>query len=414
MSKSLNLFLPAIGGTALMLGGAYGFTSRDYAEQKIESLEIQVEQSTASAADAVANARAAEAEIEVLAAERDELQVIAAAGGGLTQPAPVAEAVYGLGREALPEEIAAWDVDILPDGRGLPVGSGDVWTGEEIFVEQCAACHGDFAEGSGNWPVLAGGFGTLSDEDPVKTIGSYWPYLSTSWDYINRSMPFGNAGTLSADDTYAIVAYILYSNDLIDDDFVLSNETFMDVELPNAGGFVLDDRADTEYTVWRAEPCMTGCKEGVEITMHASVVDVTPETEEEAAAEEAAVVTEPAVEGAAVETEAAVDPALIEAGQSAFRQCSACHEVGENASNRTGPELNGLLGRSIGSIDGFRYSSVMSDAGEAGDTWTAEALDAFLTDPRGVMSGTKMAFRGVRNPEDIAAIIAYIQSVGSE
>ncbi|MEN8918078.1 MAG: cytochrome c, partial [Octadecabacter sp.] len=272
MSKSLNLFLPALGGTALLLGGAYGFMSRDYGAKTIESLEIRVEQSTASAASAVESARAAEAEIERLAAERDELQVIAAAGGGLTQPAPVAEAVYGLGREALPEEIAAWDVDVLPDGRGLPVGSGDVWTGEEIFVAQCASCHGDFAEGSGNWPVLAGGFGTLADEDPVKTIGSYWPYLSTSWDYINRSMPFGAAGTLSADDTYAIVAYILYSNDLIDDDFVLSNETFMDVEMPNADGFVLDDRADSEYTVWRTEPCMADCKDSVEITMHASVV----------------------------------------------------------------------------------------------------------------------------------------------
>ena len=411
MSKSLNLFLPAIGGTALLLGGAYGFMSRDYGAKTIESLETRVEQSTASAASATETARAAEAEIERLSAERDEFQAIAAAGGGLTQPAPVAEAVYGLGREALPEEIAAWDVDVLPDGRGLPVGSGDVWTGEELFVDQCAACHGDFAEGSGNWPVLAGGFGTLADEDPVKTIGSYWPYLSTSWDYINRSMPFGNAGTLSADETYAIVAYILYSNDLIDDDFVLSNETFMDVELPNAGGFVLDDRADTEYTQWRVEPCMTDCKDSVEITMHASVVDVTPETEEEAAAtEEATVVSEGAAEG----TDAASDPLLSEAGQSAFRQCSSCHQVGKNASNRTGPELNGLLGRSIGAVDGFRYSSVMSDAGEAGDTWTAEALDAFLTDPRGTMPGTKMAFRGVRNPEDISAIIAYIQSVGSE
>ena len=182
--------------------------------------------------------------------------------------------------------------------------------------------------------------------------------------------------------------------------------------MPNAGGFVIDDRAETEYSIWRAEPCMTDCKDSVEITMHASVVDVTPE--EESATDEAAVETEAAPAGDTEVVEASVDPALIEAGQSAFRQCSACHEVGENASNRTGPELNGLLGRSIGSNEGFRYSSVMSGAGEAGDTWTAEALDAFLMDPRGVMSGTKMAFRGVRNPEDIAAIIAYIQSVGSE
>jgi mono/diheme cytochrome c family protein len=172
MSKSPNILIPALCGTALVLGGAYGFTARDYAGMEIESLEKQVEQSTASAADAVANARAADAEIDRLMAERDELAARAAAGGGLTEPAPVTDVAFALGRPALPEEIAAWDVDVLPDGRGLPVGSGDVWTGEEVFVEQCAACHGDFAEGSGNWPVLAGGFGTLADEDPVLLAAS--------------------------------------------------------------------------------------------------------------------------------------------------------------------------------------------------------------------------------------------------
>ena len=91
-----------------------------------------------------------------------------------------------------------------------------------MFVDRCASCHGEFAEGADNWPVLAGGFDTLADEDPVKTVGSYWPHLSTAWDYISRSMPFGEAGTLTADETYAIVAYILYSNDLVDDDFELS------------------------------------------------------------------------------------------------------------------------------------------------------------------------------------------------
>ena len=96
-------------------------------------------------------------------------------------------------------------------------------------------------------PKLAGGADTLDHEDPLKTVGSYWPHLSTAFDYIKRSMPYGNAGTLSDDETYAIVAYILYSNDLIDDDFVLSNETFFDVEMPNADGFIVDDRAETEY-----------------------------------------------------------------------------------------------------------------------------------------------------------------------
>ena len=121
----------------------------------------------------------------------------------------------GLGRAALPEEIGAWDWDVSPDGTGFPIGSGDAINGEEIFADQCAVCHGDFAEGMGRWPVLAGGIDTLADDDPVKTVGSYWPYISTVIDYVKRSMPFGNAGSLTNDEVYAIVAYILYSNDMI-------------------------------------------------------------------------------------------------------------------------------------------------------------------------------------------------------
>jgi cytochrome c2 len=422
MSKSPNIVVPALGGTALILAVTYGLMSRDYGERAIESLEMQVAASQESAADAIAKARESDAEIELLLAEREELQAIAASGGGLTEPAPASESAFNLGREALSEEIGAWDVDVLPDGRGLPAGSGDVWTGEEIFVDRCASCHGDFAEGAGNWPALAGGFGTLANKDPVKTVGSYWPHLSTSWDYINRSMPFGEAGTLTADETYAIVAYILYSNDLVGEDFELSHENFTEVEMPNADGFVIDDRPEREYTEWRVEPCMTNCKDSVEITMRASVVDVTPdEGIDEATDDGAAMDHSTGDDEAAVAVtddndvvQAAADPALIEAGQGAFRQCSSCHEVGANARDRTGPNLNGILGRAIGSVDGFRYSNVFQDAAEAGDVWTADAIAAFLIDPRGTMPGTKMAFRGVRNEEDIAAIIAYIESMEAE
>jgi cytochrome c len=309
-------------------------------------------------------------------------------------------------------------VDVSPDGTGLPAGSGDVWTGEELFVENCAACHGDFAEGVGNWPVLAGGFGTLADEDPVKTVGSYWPYLSTVWDYTHRSMPFGNAGTLSADETYAIVAYILYSNNLVDDDFVLSHENFTDVELPNADGFVIDDRAELEYAQWSSEPCMSDCKENVEITMRATFLDVTPEEEgtEEAVVEEAAAEVEETTEAApaADAGQAALDPALVEAGEAAFRQCSACHQVGANARNGTGPHLNGVFGRTLGAVDGFRYSSVFADANAAGEVWDAENMAAFLADPRASRRGTRMAFRGVSDPAEIDALIAYLQSLDAE
>ena len=248
---------------------------------------------------------------------------------------------YGLGREALPEEIAAWDVKIMPDGRGLPEGSGDVWTGDEVFAEHCAVCHGDFAEGIGNWPKLAGGQGTLDRKDPLKTVGSYWPHLSTVWDYVNRSMPFGNAQSLTPDDVYAITAYILYSNNLVEDDFVLSHENFAEFEMPNADGFIVDDRAETEYAIWHGEPCMENCKESVEITMRAAVLDVTPD-EEGAETEAASPIAEAEpVEMAAAESAAepasAPDPELVAAGEKVFRQCKACHQVGEGAKNRVGP-----------------------------------------------------------------------------
>jgi cytochrome c len=187
--------------------------------------------------------------------------------------------VFHLGREATSDEIAAWDIDIRPDGQGLPVGRGTVTRGEAIFTESCAVCHGDFGEGRGRWPVLAGGFDTLQAERPVKTIGSYWPYLSTVYDYVRRAMPFGLAHSLSDDGVYAITAYLLYLNDVVtDEDFELSNENFTDIHLPNEGNFIADDREQEAQYANKGEPCMSDCKPGpVEITKRAAVLDVTPE-----------------------------------------------------------------------------------------------------------------------------------------
>ena len=338
--------------------------------------------------------------------------------------APSKDGGYGIGRAAMPEEVAAWNTDIRPDGMGLPVGSGDVLTGEDIYVENCSVCHGDFGEAVGRWPVLAGGGGTLENKDPVKTVGSYWPYLSTVFDYVNRAMPFGHAASLSDDETYALTAYILYLNDLVDDDFTLSNENFTEVSMPNVDNFIDDDRAETEFPIFMAEACMENCKDSVEITMHASVVDVTPEETaakaNEAAAEAAAVeapaaepVTEAAAEPAAEPAPvvvAAADPALIADGEKAFRQCKSCHMVGEGAQNRVGPELNAIMGRTVGAIPDFRYSDVFQDAMAAGEVWDNDKLHAFLANPKDAMPGTKMSFRGVRDAADIDALIAYLQS----
>lgn len=202
-----------------------------------------------------------------------------------TKPAPAqrgaapAHASLGLGRLALPEEIKAWDIDVRPDGQGLPPGKGTVKRGDEIFQEQCAACHGEFGQGNGRWPVLAGGQGTLTADRPEKTIGSFWPYLSTVYDYINRAMPFGNAQSLSPDDVYALTAYLLYLNDIVkDEDFELSRENFTAVKLPNGDAFYDDDRETAEKSFWRKEPCMTNCKAEVKITGRAAILDVTPDS----------------------------------------------------------------------------------------------------------------------------------------
>jgi cytochrome c len=333
----------------------------------------------------------------------------------------------------LPEEIAAWDVDVLPDGRGLPEGKGDVWTGEEVFADRCASCHGDFAEGVDNWPVLAGGFDTLGDEDPVKTVGSYWPHLSTVWDYVNRSMPFGSAQTLTPDEVYAIVAYILYSNDLVDDDFELSHENFADVTMYNADGFVIDDRPDLEYAEWRTEPCMANCKDEVQVTMrsvflvetpleggsnsvmnHGTLDDLPtfsangPSFIPTAAAAPARQATAPEP---AAEPEATIDP-LVEAGEKVFKKCKSCHQIGDGAKNRSGPVLTGIMGATMGQVEGFKYSGVFKEAAGEGRVWDDAAMTAFLEKPKAYMNGTKMSFPGLKKADDIAAIIAYLRSEG--
>ncbi|WP_422039473.1 c-type cytochrome [Roseibium sp.] len=430
MSKSLNqIVLPVAGGTALALSAALLFANMDYGQKKIGALEQRVEQVSLQAASANQRAEEEAAAVSDLKEKIAEIQAAAeeraALGSDLTEYAPEKDGKFGLGREARAEEIAAWDVDVLPDGRGLPEGRGDAYWGEEVFAEKCASCHGDFAEGVDNWPVLAGGFDTLGDKDPVKTVGSYWPYLSTVWDYVHRSMPFGEAQTLTADETYAIVAYILYSNDLVDDDFELSHENFAEFEMYNTDGFVIDDRPALEYTKWRAEPCMENCKPSVEITMRATFLDVTPEDGGESIMNHASADDTPTFVATAAPSEetatgaaspaavsASLDPALVASGEKVFKKCSACHAVGAGAKNKSGPHLNALIGRQMGSVEGFRYSKVFVAAQEEGKVWDEAALAEFLAKPRSYMKGTKMAFSGLKKQDDLDAITAYLKSVG--
>lgn len=214
---------------------------------------------------------------KVLAARAGALSLAMLIAGGAVASSALAGGTYGLGRPATPAEVAAWDIDVRPDGKGLPKGKGTAAKGEAVFAAKCAICHGDFAEGIDRWPVLAGGRDTLASADPVKTVGSYWPYLSTAYDYIYRAMPFGNAQTLKPDEVYSIIAYILLMNGIIDDDeFVLSQENFTSIKMPNEGNFIEDGRPDTAM-LKDGEPCMKNCKEDVKVTMRARVLDVTPE-----------------------------------------------------------------------------------------------------------------------------------------
>jgi len=150
---------------------------------------------------------------------------------------------YGVGRPPTPEQIRDLGVAIAPDGNGLPEGSGTVAAGREVFAARCSKCHGEKGEGAVG-PVLVGGRGTLATAKPLKTVGSYWPYATTVWDYINRAMPFDQPGLLKPPEVYAVVAYILNLNGIIATDQVMDAKSLPKVKMPNRDGFVADPRPD--------------------------------------------------------------------------------------------------------------------------------------------------------------------------
>jgi S-disulfanyl-L-cysteine oxidoreductase SoxD len=152
-----------------------------------------------------------------------------------------AEAHYGLGQPVDEATIAAWDIDVSPDGTGLPPGSGTVAQGHPIFAARCAMCHGDAGQGGIGDP-LVGGAGTLAGAKPKKTVGSYWPYATTLFDYIRRAMPYNAPQSLSADEVYAVTAYLLYLNKVVPEDTRLDAKTLPQVRMPNRNGFVPDPR----------------------------------------------------------------------------------------------------------------------------------------------------------------------------
>jgi len=185
---------------------------------------------------------------------RREFQIAAFAGFALAcATSAQAQGPYGIGRAATPAEIAGWNIDIDRYGNNLPPGSGSVDHGREVFDQQCAACHGAKGEG-GVGDRLVGGQGTLATPDPVKTVGSYWPYAPTLFDYIRRAMPQNAPESLSNDDVYAVSAYILHLNGLLPAGATLNAKTMSAIKMPNQKMFVGDPRPDVKNP-----ECMTGC-----------------------------------------------------------------------------------------------------------------------------------------------------------
>jgi mono/diheme cytochrome c family protein len=152
---------------------------------------------------------------------------------------------YGIGRAATPAEIAGWNIDIGRDGSGLPPGSGTVGHGREVYEQQCAACHGDKGQGDVG-DRLVGGQGTLATAKPVRTVGSYWPYAPTLFDYIRRAMPQNAPQSLSNEDVYAVSAYILNLNGLLPADATLDAKSLAAIKMPNRSMFVGDPRPDVK------------------------------------------------------------------------------------------------------------------------------------------------------------------------
>jgi S-disulfanyl-L-cysteine oxidoreductase SoxD len=142
------------------------------------------------------------------------------------------------GQQVTPGDLAAWDISIGPDGAGLPPGRGTAALGETVYIAKCQACHGEKGAGKPNDP-LVGGLGSLKGDKPaLKTVGSYWPYATTLFDYVRRAMPFDHPKSLSDDEVYAVSAYILNLNGLIGTDDVLDAQSLPKIRMPNRDGFV--------------------------------------------------------------------------------------------------------------------------------------------------------------------------------
>jgi len=243
------------------------------------------------------------------------------------------------GADATPEQIAGWNVDVRPDGKGLPPGQMTVEQGAEVFANNCASCHGDFGEGVGRNPVLVGGFGTLThqaltggDEGPEKTLGSYAPYIAPFFWYIKMAMPLPTPKKLSNDEVYGILGYLLQLNEIqvdgkeIEDDTVIDAAFLKKVVMPNRDGFEYNDlrKPDTHNT-----RCMKDCVDPKKVKVMHIKIDATESIEPSSKLPRYALGETPAFNTA---VEAPVLKPKAGGGNAAEADykasCAACHDSG--------------------------------------------------------------------------------------
>jgi len=161
-----------------------------------------------------------------------------------------------VGRTPTAQEVQAMDIAVSTTGQELPPGSGNAKTGARLFQEKCAACHGESQEGSAQAPALVGGKGTLTSLHPKMTVGSYWPYATTVFDYIRRAMPRYQEGSLKPDEIYSLTAFILFRNEIIKEDDVMDAASLPKIKMPNRDGFIPQNT--DEIHDWKRRGCKLG------------------------------------------------------------------------------------------------------------------------------------------------------------
>ena len=267
---------------------------------------------------------------------------------------------YGFGKPVTPAEIAGWDIDVRPDGTGLPKGRGSVAQGQAIYDEKCASCHGTFGE-SNSYMAIAGGVGSLATDQPVRTTGSKLNYATTLWDYINRAMPFQAPQTLGPDEVYALTAYVLHLNDIVPADTVLDQTSLPKLKMPNRDGFITDHglmRRDGKPDT-RNSSCMTNCASEVRLSSEMPVyaLDQHGDLAEQTRPSRAAAAAVPAVgKPTAVLVQGGAELAKAAA-------CMACHGIDQKV---VGPGFREIAARYKGSASAESNLAEKVQKGSAG------------------------------------------------